>query len=64
MDFEEKFDERCEKKNSKLGLETKNENHNISIQEKYHPLHSTLEGNFDLSCAQCKCVEPAQNRSS
>jgi hypothetical protein len=52
MDLEENFDERHEFFFLDLVLETENENYNVSIQEKYHPLHAPLEENFDLSCVQ------------
>jgi hypothetical protein len=51
MDLEENFDERHEIFSYHV-LEIENENYNVSIQEKYHPLHAPLEGNFNLSCAQ------------
>jgi len=37
---------------SDLVLEIENENYNVSIQNKYHPSHAPLEGNFNPSCTQ------------
>jgi hypothetical protein len=62
MDLEENFDERNEFFFSDLVLETENENTKVSIQEEHHPLHDSIGGNFNLSCAQFESDDYSESR--